>query len=121
MRRAWFFAPLLLAACQQAAPPTGSAQNRAPSVELTADRDSGPVPLTVALTALGADPDGDPLIYIWSISGPGFDNFEDEPSISYTFTEPGAYTVEVVTSDGVLESTPDSVEILVSDPNEGGL
>src|SRR5690606_8082582 len=42
-------------------------ENTAPTVTASADVTSGPAPLTVALTAEGADADGDTLSYTWDL------------------------------------------------------
>lgn len=108
---------LSLSACQQAVP-TPPAANQRPTVELIAEPDNGAAPLTLTLTAQGSDPDGDPLTYIWAISGAGFETFEGKAVETRTLADPGTYTVEVVVNDGQQDSEADSLEILVRGADE---
>ncbi|OAQ19816.1 PKD domain-containing protein [Thermosulfurimonas dismutans] len=49
-------------------------------------------------TVEAVDPNGDPLSYTWYVNGKVVAS--GTPSLTYTFTEPGVYTVEVRVSDG---------------------
>ena len=86
-----------------------------PTVHLSAEPDNGPAPLTVVLSADATDPEGQPLTYRWFVD-------DEEPqegtTFSYVFEEVGDHLVEVIVSDGELDSEPDSVKILVRDPDE---
>jgi glucose/arabinose dehydrogenase len=74
--------------------------NRPPIVRLTAATLSGPAPLTVTLTALGSfDPDfeGD-LTFAWELDAvPGSDATGE--SVSYTYEEPGNFTIRLTATD----------------------
>ncbi|GGX73718.1 PKD domain-containing protein [Saccharospirillum salsuginis] len=71
---------------------------------------------TIYLNGYGSDPDGDSLQFEWSFSDRP-DNSQaqlisNEPeSASFTIDEPGDYVVQLVTNDGELSSSPDSVYI----------
>ncbi|GAB3171622.1 hypothetical protein GCM10027059_40140 [Myceligenerans halotolerans] len=70
---------------------------RTPLAEASADVDSGPTPLTVSFTGdTSHDPDGDPLTYAWDL---GDGTTSDEPNLTHTYTEPGAYTARLTVSD----------------------
>ena len=101
---------LALAGCQQVAPEPPP--NMRPTVHLTATPDNGPTPLTVVLDADASDPEGKPLTYRWFIDG---EEPQEGKTFSYVFEEVGPHLVEVVASDGELDSEPDAVEILVRD------
>lgn len=112
---------LLLAGCQQAsvpeAPVPAEPVNLRPEVNLVAEPDNGPAPLTVELSANASDPEGKPLTYIWSI---GADSPQAGATLTYTFDEPGEYSVDLTVSDGEFDSFSNIV-ILVRDKAEPGL
>ncbi|WP_433211499.1 PQQ-dependent sugar dehydrogenase [Dactylosporangium sp. CS-047395] len=60
--------------------------NRAPIAKITADRTSGPNPLTVAFSSAGSsDPEGGALTYAWDFDGNGTtDSTAANPSFTYT-------------------------------------
>src|SRR4051794_26164677 len=63
----------------------------------------------VTFTASGTDPDGDPLQFFWGMpagckaSGPGRPN--QGPTLTCTFTAPGAVGISLVSNDGTAGST----------------
>ncbi|MGF1663458.1 MAG: LamG-like jellyroll fold domain-containing protein [Kineosporiaceae bacterium] len=73
--------------------------NTPPVASLTADRLSGPAPLTVALDASGStDADGDALAYAWDLDGDGEYDDATGPTASGSYTAPET-TVTVQVSD----------------------
>jgi glucose/arabinose dehydrogenase/PKD repeat protein len=65
-------------------------RNRAPVARASADRTSGPAPLTVAFSSAGSmDPDGDALTYSWAF-GDGTSSTAANPTKTYTTN--GTYT-----------------------------
>ncbi|HYI20395.1 MAG TPA: PKD domain-containing protein, partial [Solirubrobacteraceae bacterium] len=72
---------------------------RAPEARATADKTSGPAPLTVNFSAAGSvDPDGTAVTYAWDLDGDGdVDSAEEEPS--WTYTEAGRYTATLEVTD----------------------
>lgn len=106
---------VLLAGCQQAAPPEPI--NERPVLNLVALPDIGPTPLEVELVANASDPEGEPLTYYWFIEADGFEGAAVE---QHTFTEPGEYTVGVTASDGELDAF-DEVTIIVLEEERPGL
>ncbi len=101
---------LVLAGCQQAPPIPEEPVNLRPTVNVVAEPDSGPAPLSVILSAEASDPEGQPLTYRWFVDG---EEPQEGKMFSYVFEEVGPHLVEVVASDGELDSEPDTVEILV--------
>lgn len=99
----------VLAGCQQAVPPEEPVNLR-PELNLVAEPDSGFAPLEVVLRASARDPEGEPLTYNWSI---GAESPQAGATLTYTFEEPGEYTVELTVSDGAFDSETDSVTIIV--------
>lgn len=99
----------VLAGCQQATIPEEPVNLR-PELNLVAQPDSGFAPLEVALSANARDPEGKSLTYNWSI---GAESPEGDATLTYTFEEPGEYTVELTVSDGDFDSETDSVTIIV--------
>lgn len=73
--------------------------NRAPIAEASADKTSGPTPLTVQFSSDGSrDPDGSPLTYSWDFDGNGTaDSIEADPS--HTFTDAGEFEVQLTVTD----------------------
>lgn len=104
---------LLLAGCQQALPPERP-ENRPPELNLVAQPDNGPAPLTVELRAQASDPDGDALSYFWEID---FELLEGQALRTVTFDEPGTHSVSVLVTDGKWD-VRDEVEILVYGEDE---
>ncbi|MFT6388567.1 MAG: fibro-slime domain-containing protein [Cellvibrionaceae bacterium] len=69
-----------------------------------------------------SDPDGDAISHIWSVIGPaGVDasilSSVTAPNPTFDATIVGAYTLQLVVSDGQLTSAPDPVSVVVSYPN----
>lgn len=77
--------------------------NRAPHVGISA---SGPLPADritpITFSALGADPDGDPLTYQWRVDGSAAGT---GTTLTYRFAALGMHTVEVTASDGYDTAT----------------
>ncbi|NSL88866.1 PKD domain-containing protein [Chitinophaga sp. Mgbs1] len=74
--------------------------NRAPVADIQVNRLTGALPFKVKLTADGAaDPDGDQLTYLWYF-GNGNRKETTAPSVDYSYTTAGEYTVYVEVSDG---------------------
>lgn len=50
-----------------------------------------------------ADPEGDPLAYRWDVNDNGvWDiNWTDQPTVTYTYMRPGAYTIRLEVADGL--------------------
>ncbi len=75
-----------------------NAGNRAPVAQLTTDRESGPQPLTVSLSAGSSfDRDKDPLSYSWSIDDKK--TSDTSRDIKHTFSDAGIHHVEVTVTD----------------------
>ncbi|WP_345458255.1 ThuA domain-containing protein [Nocardioides marinquilinus] len=103
--------------------------NRAPIARATADRTSGPAPLTVAFDGSGSsDPDGTPVTYSWDFDGDGTED-STQAQVSHTYEDEGEYTARLtVTDEGgrtavsniniVVGNTAPTVELVA--PVEGG-
>ena len=97
-----------------------STSNSAPVANAGADQ-SAPVASTVTLDGSGStDADSDPLSYSWSlISQPAGSTvtLSDPTVVKPIFVADmvGAYEVQLVVNDGLLESLPDTVIITTSD------
>ena len=96
--------------------------NRAPTavagVDLSVDERS-----TVTLAGSGSDADGDPISYAWSqVSGPVV-TFSDatlaNPQLTAheVGTTPEVAVIELVTSDGTMQSTPSRINVTVQPVN----
>ncbi|WP_205471609.1 ThuA domain-containing protein [Nocardioides sp. SYSU D00038] len=73
--------------------------NRAPIARATADKTSGPAPLTVNFDgSASSDPDGSPLTYAWDFDGDDTVDSTDE-SPTHTYTEAGDYTARLTVTD----------------------
>jgi cytochrome c len=104
--------------------------NRSPVAEATADKDSGPVGLTVQFDGEASeDPDGDDLTYAWDFDGDGTD---DSSAInpSHTYTEAGTFTARLLVTDPTGKTGTSTVVITVGNtrptveleiPPQGGL
>ena len=93
--------------------------NTAPLARLTADRISGPAPLTVTFNgANSSDPDSIDNIASYTFNfGDGTDDVvQNSPTITHTFTEGGFYSVKLVVTDsrGKLSSNFDQQLIEVT-------
>ncbi|MFM9910766.1 MAG: ThuA domain-containing protein [Chitinophagaceae bacterium] len=73
--------------------------NRAPAVTaITTDKTSGAIPFTVKVTVEAKDPENDKMTYSWDL-GNGEKKETSEPSVEYTFTKAGDYSISVDVSD----------------------
>ena len=87
----------------------------APTVEATADKTSGPAPLTVEFSAAGSDdgPAGD-LQYHWDFGDGNGTSVLQNPTHEYMTK--GTYTATVTVKDGGNKTGTDTVVINVTDP-----
>jgi glucose/arabinose dehydrogenase len=79
------------------------AGNTPPTAVLTADKTTGPLPLTVNFSGAGSsDPNSDPITYTWDLNGDGIFGDATGPTAQRTYTVKGTYTVtlKVVDSHG---------------------
>jgi PKD repeat protein len=86
-----------------------TALNQPPSVSPTVTPPSGLAPLDVHFTSGAADPDGDPLTYLWDFGDGSFSTLSDP---NHTYATPGVYTATVTVQDGV--NLPVSASVMVS-------
>ncbi len=85
--------------------------NQAPVSQVSADRVSGPPPLTVNFSSAGSqDPEGQPLSYSWDF-GDGASSGEANPS--HTYTADGPYAARLSLSDGVNTTVSEPIQISV--------
>ncbi|MET0684927.1 MAG: PKD domain-containing protein, partial [Solirubrobacteraceae bacterium] len=104
--------------------------NRSPVAEASADKDSGPVGLTVNFSSDGSeDPDGDALTYAWDFDGDGTDD-STAANPTHTYTEAGTYTARLLVTDPTGKTGTSTVVITVGNtrptvqielPPQGGL
>jgi hypothetical protein len=101
---------------------TASTANSAPIADAGPDQEAG-TGTTVMLDGTGSsDADGDPLSYAWSIvSAPeGSEAVLSDPTTSETvfFTPdfPGAYVIQLIVNDGIVDSEPDTATITATPP-----
>ena len=88
--------------------------NLPPAATSSADRSSGPVPLTVNFSSAGSsDPEGQPLSYSWTF-GDGGTSTAANPS--HTFTQAGTYTVRLAVSDGTNSTFATPLTIRAGNP-----
>jgi PKD repeat protein len=87
----------------------------APTVEASADKQSGPAPLVVEFTATGSDdgPSGE-LQYHWDFGDDSGTSLDQNPT--HRYMTPGTYTATVTVTDGGGKTGTDTVEIEVTDP-----
>lgn len=87
--------------------------NQPPTAVVSADKDSGPVPLTVKFSSEGSsDPENKPLTYAWDFQSDGtVDSTEESPS--FTFTTPGSFNVKLTVSDGAAMNPTASASVNV--------
>ncbi|MGW1846985.1 ThuA domain-containing protein [Streptomyces sp. NPDC001966] len=103
---------------------------RLPDAKITADRDNGTAPLSVAFSSTGSGLPGDrPVSYAWDFDGNGTtDSTEANPSYTYrtkglftarlTVTGPGGLTGQAVQDITVGNTRP---EVTVKQPPDGGM
>jgi cytochrome c len=87
--------------------------NRAPIAKATADRTSGPAPLTVHFSSEGSrDPDGTPITYAWDFDGNGTtDSTEASPTATYNTN--GNFSATLTVSDDGSRTATANVPITV--------
>ena len=96
----------------------GNPANQAPTAVVTADKVSGPAPLTVRLDGTkSTDPDArDAFSYAWDLDGDGAFDDSTNAKPKFTLRRPGTATVALkVTDTGGLSST-NSLGIEVTEP-----
>tara|TARA_B110000037_G_scaffold182799_1_gene210708 strand:+ start:1142 stop:4504 length:3363 start_codon:yes stop_codon:yes gene_type:complete len=95
---------------------TFSEGNRKPIASITADKLVGASPLAVNFSGAGSkDYDHDKLIYEWSFTNEETQSNEIEPS--FTFNDPGTYTVKLKVTDEAGETSIATSKIMVgNDP-----
>jgi PKD repeat protein len=74
------------------------AGNQAPTVVGAADPGTGASPLTVQFSSQAHDPDGDPLLYVWSFGDAGGGG-AGGAAATHTYTAPGSYTATITVTD----------------------
>lgn len=90
-----------------------TAGNQPPTAVATANPTSGVEPLTVRFDGTGSsDPDGDTLAYSWDLDGNGAFGDSTSPQPSYTYSQPGKYTVTLRVTDGAGAS--DSAAVVIN-------
>ncbi|MGC1242924.1 MAG: putative Ig domain-containing protein [Chryseosolibacter sp.] len=78
---------------------TGIDANKAPTVTLSADKISGPLPLTVNFSSQGtSDPDGDALTYEWDFQSDGTVD-SNLPNPGFTYTTRGMFNAQLRVKD----------------------
>jgi glucose/arabinose dehydrogenase/PKD repeat protein len=88
------------------------AENQPPVALAAADLTSGSAPLTVAFDGTGSsDADGDVLTYVWDLDGDGAFDDATTAKTSFTYTDPGTYTVNLRVTDPSGASGTDAVTI----------
>ena len=88
-----------------------AAQNKPPTVSLSATPTSGEAALGVKFIASASDPDGDTLSYSWDF-GDG-DTTGDSSNESHVYQKAGTFTAKVTVFDDKGSSASDSVQITV--------
>ena len=74
--------------------------NQPPVALATATPTNGPAPLQVSFDGMGSsDPDGQPLTYAWDLDGDGQFDDSNASQPTYTYTQPGTYSVRLRVSD----------------------
>ncbi|OLF05063.1 glucose dehydrogenase [Actinophytocola xinjiangensis] len=74
--------------------------NRTPRVEVSADRTSGPAPLTVNFDPEGtSDPDGGELTYAWDFDGDGTVDSTETGPVTHTYEAAGQFTASLSVTD----------------------
>lgn len=90
--------------------------NEAPIAELTASTLSGDAPLEVSFDARGSfDPDGTIVDYFIDL---GVDSILNDTTASFTYEQPGEYTVVLVVVDNREARDTASVTVTVTAPNQ---
>ncbi len=91
-------------------------QSNPPTVELSADVESGIVPLTVSFTVSGND-DGEIVQYALVFDGRNFWTSSSPGTVTWQFSEPGTYTIQLVALDrDILLNEPAQVTITAQEP-----
>ncbi|SEI72848.1 PKD repeat-containing protein, partial [Cyclobacterium xiamenense] len=88
-------------------------ENLPPVAVPEANVTSGNAPLTVSFAGDGSSDDLDDLTYFWNF-GNGDSSNEENPT--YTFTEPGTYTVILTVTDGIGNEDEKQLQVVVNDP-----
>jgi cytochrome c len=82
-----------------------NAGNRPPAItSLNLDKTSGKLPLQITATVKAKDPDGDKISYTWNL-GNGEKKETTEPTLTYTYSKAGDYTVTIMAKDDKNAST----------------
>lgn len=111
--------PLAEVSPELISPGGGSPANQPPTADAGADW-AAIVGALVALDGSGSsDPDGDPISYLWSVTGQpvgGGAELSDTTLQVPTFTPQavGVYTFSLTVNDGLENSTPDLIQVTVS-------
>ena len=93
------------------------AANEAPNAVASANKTSGPAPLTVSFSSAGSsDSDGNIVSHNWNF-GDGTTSSSANPS--HTFSDPKTYTVVLTVTDDQGSSDSDSLSITVGAPPTG--
>ncbi|WP_253776248.1 ThuA domain-containing protein [Goodfellowiella coeruleoviolacea] len=90
--------------------------NRTPSAVVSADRTSGPAPLTVRFDPSGtSDPDTDTgdLRYAWDFTGDGTTDSTEAGPVSFTYEQVGEYTARLSVTDADGLTGVASVKVVV--------
>jgi cytochrome c551/c552 len=86
--------------------------NRPPNIEgLSVNKTSGDLPLQIIASVKAADPDKDPVSYVWHI-GNDVEKKTTEPSLQYTLNKAGDYAISVdVLDDQKATSKSNTVNV----------